>query len=326
MKQTSRKSIIVSIGRGYQSISPIFSFFDNIISVFVADKKVCSSVLCLLAPPRSGSTLSYQILTSSIKNSHLTNIWNLLYATPLMGGLLSKRITKGHISSFKSNHGYVPGLKGEAEGLKFWSYWTGQTLEQTSIWKKDKAKKLKKAIDTVSSNDEIFITGYLGHVFCIKELRKLFPKIVFVYLQRNLLSNARSIYNADPKNWFSTKPNMIENLDSLSRHQQIAKQLVGIHQEILNNVDNDFAIININKLGSKPTQVIREIEDVARSNKIELKYSKGYEYFKHNDFEIRIAKKEDDETNQLLYNALDEEINTLENIDLKNKLRLLLHD
>ena len=97
-----RKSIFVILGRLFQSIPPLFFIWIEVILKKCYIKKY--PLIIIISPPRSGSTLTYQILSRGSKSLYLTNLWNLLYSTPIIGGLLSKRDqTKRH--NFTSDRG-----------------------------------------------------------------------------------------------------------------------------------------------------------------------------------------------------------------------------
>lgn len=326
MGKEGRAGIAVKLGRLYQSVSPLFSFVDYLFSLCIPTNKNKLQVICLLAAPRSGSTLTYQILNSGIKNIHLTNIWNLLYATPLIGGLISKFLVKNYPSSFSSRQGFVPGLKGEAEGLKFWTFWSGQSLSQDADWNSKKVKKLHSKIHKIVSEDEAFITGYLGHVFCIDNLRKIFPNILFIHLQRNLLSNARSIYNASPNEWFSSRPHGNTEVLKSDRFTQIAYQIISIHKEIWENRGEDYIVLNVNKIGENPSQSINEIIAFAKEKNISLIPANNYESLKEKSFQIKKTDPSADEINKALFEALSKAIENVQNKTLKANLEQLLHD
>ena len=261
------------MGRIFQKISPVFSPLDAFFSSLASKAPDDFPVICILACPRSGSTLTYQIVHTGIESIYLSNIFNLLYTTPYIGARVAKYFTQNHNSSFTSTYGFVPGMAGEAEGLRFWSYWTGQLLDQSlSKWNAERAPKLKRRLARILRPGQTFVTGYLGHVFCIKELRKLYPKILFVHLQRNLVDNAYSIFQASPDSWFSTKPIIEKCSDSYTR---IARQLLAIHYSIFINRDDDYIEVNFETLKSKPAKIIDAIlekaniqgADVRRSSK-----------------------------------------------------------
>ncbi|MGM0520219.1 MAG: hypothetical protein ACQERD_11335, partial [Campylobacterota bacterium] len=139
----SRASAAVKTGRFIQKYYHLFSFLDKI---FIQTKTDSVPVICIVAPPRSGSTLTYQILTQALENFHLTNFSNLLYATPTLGFKLQNKLCQNYLSSFSSSHGFVPGLCGEAEGLKFWQYWLNQGLVENNELDAKKLHHLHKRL------------------------------------------------------------------------------------------------------------------------------------------------------------------------------------
>ncbi len=271
----SRQSLAVRIGRVYQQISPAFSFADYLAAMplsLTGRGRIERPVICLLAPPRSGSTLTYQVLASTIDGMYLTNVWNLFSSTALIGGLISKRICRNKTSSFESTQGFVPGLCGEAEGLAFWSQWTGQTLDEaTSQWKSGASLRLKHRINLLASDNRPFITGYLGHVFCIDKLRALFPRAIFVHLSRDLIGNGMSLYRASQERWFSTQPKKCN--PQAERLDQIADQLITIHESILQqSVSTDTIHVNYAEICRAPRAFIGRLKDFCRTKNVDFEF------------------------------------------------------
>ena len=200
----NRSSMLVKLGRGFQNGYKYMSFLDVLaVAPLLFKKSASCPVICIVAPPRSGSTLSYQVITTLIENLHLTNIWNLLYSTPIMACSISNALCKSYNAKFKSDNGFVQGICGESEGMRFWEYWSGQGLiEDPGGIDEKQLQKLYRAMSKISDG-KVFVTGYIGHAFCMNSLRKAFPEIIFVHVTRDLLSNAYSIYERSIKGWFS---------------------------------------------------------------------------------------------------------------------------
>lgn len=294
---------MVKLGRIYQDLSPAWSFLDKL-ALKNTDHR--ATVICLLAPPRSGSTLTYQILNAGLKNFHLTNIWNLFYATPTIGGKVSQRISKSYKTEYKSEYGFVPGLAGEAEGLKFWSYWTGQGMEEGAPFDHEKANKLESVINQLSlQNKGAFVTGFLGHVFCIEALRSTFENIVFVHLQRDLLSNASSLYKGRKDIGFSTKPSSISKM-SLNDPSRVAKQLISIHNEIFERSGEDTIQINFSEICNDPSKVLDKLVEFC--SKRNLKLERKGDFVPPISLKERIVDRGSDGDTKLLYTALQKEM------------------
>ena len=264
-----RSSRIIQLGRICQKYSKYLAFCDYPLRLCL--KQTTTPVIVIVAPPRSGSTVTYQLLTTGIKNFHLTNIWNLLYAIPTLGGPISKKLCRDYQSSFTSQHGFVSGICGEAEVLKFWSYWSGQTLSEESKIDKSRLRTLARVIQKLGKSDTAFISGYLGHVFCMNELRDVFQKIVFVHLTRDLLANAYSLFRLSGQSWFSTQPKEYADLQKLPRQQQVVEQLVSIHQRIAEQSSpHDTIKISYHQVCQNPAEIISRIIDFAKANNITL--------------------------------------------------------
>lgn len=251
----SRDSFTVKIGRKIQNIYGFCSFLDIPFDIFAKKKE--NLVICLLAPPRSGSTLTYQLFSSSIKCSSLRNLSNLLYSTPILADRLCSFICKNHKSSFRSSSGFVDGLCGEAEGLKFWKYWLNQGLtEDTASLNLKRLKKLKEKFSKFSN--KIIVTGYLGHVFSVDEIENMFDNVIFIHLKRDLLSNAYSLLKYQKKGSYSAMPNNIDN--SLDKYEFPVKQIVEIHKRIESASVKNLINITYEDVCDNPAKVIETVK------------------------------------------------------------------
>ncbi len=250
-----RGSMLVRFGRAYQVISPLFSPIDAIIRSF-AGESTESPCIFLIAPPRSGSTLTYQLMTSGIENNHLTNLWNLLYATPYLGGKLAIRNKDSSVvSGFRSRHGFVDGLNGEAEGLRFWKYWTGIGLTYKDRFDMVRAKRLNAVLKKLG--DKPFVSGFLGHAQCVRQLRENFDNTLFVFLERDIRSNAYSLYKASPVNSFSVRTAGMEK--ATGRFEEIAIQLKELYSKMKDEIGPDSIRVSYEKICNDPKAFLSEL-------------------------------------------------------------------
>jgi hypothetical protein len=270
MVRMSRNSFLTSLGRFYQDISPLLSFIDYPFRTGIEPIKDAPAIF-IVAPPRSGSTLTYQLLIHSFENIHLTNIWNLLYSMPALGARISERFCKNKKIEFSSKNGFVPGLCGEAEGMKFWEYWIGQGLVQhTSSLKNNRASKLSVLLNKLYTlYGRPFISGYLAHAFSIGFLRKHFPASVFIHVTRDFLENACSIYKVSPTKWFSLKPDMMPE-DGNERHRNIVRQILSIHAAIFEQYDEDIFSVRYEDICNNPAEITDQIKRHAHVRGIDL--------------------------------------------------------
>jgi hypothetical protein len=257
-----RDSALMAVLRFLQDKYRHFGFLDQIVQPFLpGDGNI--ALLCILAPPRSGSTLTYQVLSSAFCGYSLRNISNFLFATPAIGYLTTKKICRSYESSFCSERGFVPGLCGEAEGLKFWQHWLGQGLDQCpEMLNTERLRQLKKALDR--TGEPVMISGYLGHVFAVSALREVFSKVLFVHLQRDLLSNAYSLLKlTSGQKPFSACPSSVKEKTYASRHRLVVDQVRSIRELVSSQDGKDMLHITYEKLCDDTHGTLRRIEEKA---------------------------------------------------------------
>jgi hypothetical protein len=243
-----------------------------------------------------------------------------LFATPYLGIKLFDRVNDNHRSTFQSNYGFVTGLLGEAEGLKFWSYWSGQDLKEGANWDNDRAENLCIRLANSIGNGKCLITGYLGHVFCIKEMRGLFKNIRFVYLKRNLVDNAISILKANDKEVFSSKPNMKYSENPITR---VSQQLLRIHYLIFQSKADDYIELDFSELISSPVEAMSNVLNSLGDLKISLS-EKAYHFdsFTPTEFSSTFSKYSRVDVAQ----ALELQLSTYSNQLFVNEMMPLIND
>jgi hypothetical protein len=214
----------------------------------------------VVGTPRSGTTLAYQTLHTGLKSFYLTNLWNMLYATPAFGGMISSSLCRNHSSHFSSCKGLVGGVCGEAEGMRFWEHWTGQSLkEEPQALDPRNTQKIARIITSLGKHAIPFISGYLGHAFSMQHLRTFFPGALFVHVTRALTPNACSVFTSSPHEWFSVLPKALKDTNTPDRKQMICRQLLSIHRTILENSYNeDTFIMPYEDLCKNPGEMIQQ--------------------------------------------------------------------
>jgi hypothetical protein len=224
--------------------------------------------IILLALPRSGSTLTYQVLSHGLKTVYLSNLGHLLYQLPYFGGLLSRCLCADSVSSFRSNRGFVDGLCGPAEGLRFWQYWYSNDIDErkvaheSSVWSARRTSYLRKVFNCLGSEERPVVTGYLGHVLKWQQLRNTFPEAVFVRLHRDPVLNALSLLRCRQKSdsdWFSVYPVECELHVEESIHGQVAAQVYWLNKRLSELNDDRVMHINYEDLCRSPGETLQSI-------------------------------------------------------------------
>ena len=159
------------------------------------DDKINIPFIAVIGAPRSGTTLTFQIVTQMIDGMTINNLHYLFYRTPLIGYRLSRLITKPYISDYSSDFGFIPGLNGLAQAYQFWLYWCDQNLIE-SLPKPDEVRlrRFAKVMNAIYRIDgRPFLAGFQAHPFYMDQLTLIFSKCLFVLVKRDLLSSAYSM-------------------------------------------------------------------------------------------------------------------------------------
>lgn len=301
--------ILLKTARFFQAIPP---FFLTWIEFFFKKKRRDKfPIIFLVATPRSGSTLTYQILNRGTKSLYISNFWNLLYALPLFGG---KKVNDSYNNNdFKSDIGLVSGISGESEGMKFWSYWIGQGLEQTrNTIAENRIKYIQSVFSTLVNNKKPLISGYLGHVFSIRFLRNFFPGSVFIYLKRDELSNIYSMvktYREFDKNriefeWMSVKPKGWKERKDLDVIDKTFWQFKTIQKNIETSIsEKDTLVVRYEEICCNPHQFLKDVKEFVKKHDIDLNLNLDNI---PNSFNYNIIQKTDDDDAKKIKSMLDE--------------------
>jgi|GEM_PF-2345149 len=268
----NRSSITVRIGRRVQS-APLwlFRFVEWPFVKLLGKGRFFAPAILVLALPRSGSTVTYQVICHGLKVNYLSNLWNLLYQLPLIGGWVSAKKAKNHCSSFNSQHGFVTGLDGPAEGLRFWQWWLDcglsdadcSTLPEGKLHKR--IKYLREVLSILGRKGHPFATAYLGHSLVPDRVQKAFPDAILVRLRRDPVANAMSLLTSMRKNgsdWFSVTPRECEGLGRATEHERVAAQVYWLNRRLDDAASaSEMLIVEYEKLCENPE---REIERIRR--------------------------------------------------------------
>jgi hypothetical protein len=281
----TRSSFKVSLGRLLQRLPFwLLKFLEYPFILLFSKKKNNAESIFVLALPRSGSTVFYQTICHGLSVNYLSNIWNLCYQLPLLGGWISSKITKSHHSNFQSQHGFVSGLDGPAEGLRFWSWWLdcGLSDGECETLSKVKCKKrsgyLNRVLTVLGKTNSPFLTAYLGHVLVPDRVKEAFPKCVLIRLKRDPVSNALSILKSMRTNhskWFSVLPKECEGLEFLDEHERVAAQVYWLNRRLDDAAcTNQMLVIHYEKLCISPKSELKRIRDWLLKNglKVEAKF------------------------------------------------------
>lgn len=279
------------------------------------DKKCNMPFIAVCGPPRSGTTLTFQLVTQAIDAMVINNLHYLFYRTPLTGYRLSKWFTRPYISNYRSDFGFIAGLNGPAQAALFWHYWCDQNLIETKPKPDDaRLQKFIKVINAIYRIDgRPFLAGFLAHAFYIDELASLFNKCLIIRVKRDMLASAHSMLMGMKKNDNSfteipsAVPKQCQSKPGKTPYDKVARQAFFInrrldeqqmqHPDIIFEADYYETCCSPNRFIERLTQYLSD-QEFSYSRRTDVKIPES--------FRTRRVSRDQDEDTRRIAVALDD--------------------
>ena len=196
----------------------------------------------IIGPPRSGSTIFYQLVTSLLDVSYVDNLANLARDNPYTGSRLSHRFfgDSSH-SSFTSEYGQTTGsgLHAPAEALFFYKWFPDQHYAVPSDLSPEQTEAFKRTIYAmINRSDKAMLIKNLSFSLRLQALREILPGARYIVVKRNPLYTAQSILQAMRKNklpknrLWGIQPREYRKLEKLEPIEMVVKQVNLIERQI----------------------------------------------------------------------------------------------
>lgn len=241
------------IRRPIKWLSPLISIFEKQKIRKYGTLPSHNSPVFIIGIPRSGTTILYQLVTQIFNVSYFNNFINLSRENLYFGCWLSHKIFQGKPhNSYVSNYGNTKdsGLSAPSEIGNFWYRWIPKDqiiIDENSISIDDKKAIIKNINSIINRYSKPLVIKNLYFVLRIRLIKELFPNAKFIYLKRDRLYVAQSIYLARTKNsknpqseWWSLNFPGYESLLTLPIEEQIAQQVYQLENLIQNELSEIF--------------------------------------------------------------------------------------
>ena len=196
--------------------------------------------LFVIGLPRSGTTLTHQVLAWALDVGYVSNLMARFWLAPHAGAILSRAVLgTERDGSFASKYGKSTGLAGGHEFAYFWQHWLGihevdDLLDFSGDGRADWAGAGAAVRRVLAAFEKplLFKTNYAAQF--LPGFARTFPMPLFVHVRRDPLDVALSILEArrryydDVSTWWGTYPPEYEELAARPFAQQIAGQVVGL--------------------------------------------------------------------------------------------------
>ncbi|NWG08348.1 MAG: sulfotransferase [Chloroflexi bacterium] len=199
----------------------------------------------IIGPPRSGTTLLYQVLVNRFNFVFLDNVASRLYAAPLVGIWLSKFLSvflaKKQIG-YASNYGRTDSVFGPSEAGEFWYRWFPRgehVYVPPGATKPQSIQELRRQVVGISKKFKapmLFKNTY--NSMRIAPIAEAFPQAVFLVCMRDEVDTAQSILegrvkrNGNKTDWFSVPPRQIDEIKAHPYWEQVVEQVYYIYRQI----------------------------------------------------------------------------------------------
>ena len=208
----------------------------------VVGKQRSYAPIIIIAPPRSGSTLLYQLISARFGVCYFENYMMHVPEAPVsLALLLSPFLRRQPKIDFQSAYGVTPGRRGPAQGYEVWNRWFPSDVDwvPAGVLEHDRLLEMQRTIHGLQKiNKAPFVNKWQRHSMRIGALAEAFPDCIFVTLKRDPAHMTLSILKGrrrhlgDENEWLSARPRACGNIGDLSPIDQVCAQVHYLGEEI----------------------------------------------------------------------------------------------
>ena len=237
----------VSVSELWESIAPRMN--DDLIALqriledrAASDGALRPPLVHIIGPPRSGTTLALQVLTSSLDIGYITNTAAAFWRAPAVGVILSRHIHQtNRVSAFESEYGRTQGPQEPHEFGRFWlellgyrSMTHGDRVPTPIDW--DDVRKTLRSI-TWACQGPVAVKTFVG-VWHLEALLAAVPGSIVVRVRRDPVDTTLSLLRmrdarlGSQPGWVSIVPRTCLTAGLTTPIEQVACQVVSFDREI----------------------------------------------------------------------------------------------
>ncbi|NIN00287.1 MAG: hypothetical protein GTO24_20075 [candidate division Zixibacteria bacterium] len=201
----------------------------------------------ILGSPRTGTTLVYQVFINLFGFLYFSNLVNDHFAEfPVAGVALSLHLEPKSPVSYESEYGKTQGYFGPSEGSFLFRKWFGGEHPSQTRSCEVLADQREHLVSTMKSiyglTGKPILTKNAWNCFRIKNLVRLFPKIHFIWVRRDIRLSAFSDLKAryakgSPTTWNSATTSNYLEIQKRPYWEQVVEQQYEYNRSIANDLD-----------------------------------------------------------------------------------------
>jgi hypothetical protein len=253
----------------------------------------------VVGPPRSGTTLLYQVLVNRFNFIYLNNFSAKFYLVPLIGTWFSKMFgafSAQQKTGYISNYGKTDSFNGPNEAGDFWYRWfpRGEHVYVAPNETMPKSvRELRRQVGGISKKfnaSMLFKNTY--NSMRIAPIMEAFPEAIFLVSQRDPLDTAQSILegriksNGNKTDWWSVPPKEIDEIKGHPYWEQVVEQVYYIYKQIEDDSarygKEHFLCVSYHQLCKNPHETLGNIQQFLKDRGVDVsikgKSPKGFPY------------------------------------------------
>ena len=248
-------------------LNPLENLYLNINDL---DYLKSSPPVFIIGPPRSGTTVLYQLLCKHFNFGYTNNFVADWYNIPITATRLYN-IFSSQTSSIEltSNFGKSSNLYGPNEFGKFWYRWFSKTHELIDNYPLIENKLRLEIAGLTKIHQKPMLFKNVINSMRINVLSQIFDNSIFIVLNRENLDIAQSILNArielynNKNHSWSVITSALQTDPEIPYYKQIVNQIRGVTSNInlarKNIGDNKFIFVDYKELCNNTDQVLKSI-------------------------------------------------------------------
>lgn len=200
----------------------------------------------IIGPPRSGTTLLYQLMVQAFRFSYFPNIANTFYQCPIFAAKLAKKSSRDYSSQFESGYGYEKGMMSPSEAGNIWNRWfphesqEGFNYTPAGYLAAGTRNEIRQTVAQFTKLfDAPFITKNVKMSVRLPAIQEVFPNANLIQIKRDPLESALSLLKIRRRRgggWWSAMPKEIEAIKPLSEWEQAACQVYFLEKNIADDI------------------------------------------------------------------------------------------
>jgi hypothetical protein len=240
------------------------------------------SPVFIIGPPRTGSTILYQILTNNLDLLYIDNLMDIFHRNILFGGRLSYFLfrNKPH-NCFQSKYGgtFRCGMHAPSECGRFWYQWipNQQHFVDFDELNSKSVKEIRFLLNAIMNKlGKPIVIKNLANSLRLRLISQIFPYSKIIFIRRDPLETSLSVYRArknkriDPQSTWSITPPNLEKLGQMTEYELIVRQIFLIERQIWMDKkffpSQNFYYLNYNQFINDPKTEINSLRNFIHPN------------------------------------------------------------